>query len=107
MSTPYAHLAAFSSLLARDEDAGRLNTRHVQLVSEICAHAPISIGELAIKSHLSPSQTSRLVDFLTERGFISRTVNPSNRRISLLEPTPAGRALDSRVRAHFVAATAA
>ena len=108
MNAPLAHLAAFSSLLARDKDAGRLNTRHVQLVCLLCAQdGPVTVGHVATMAALPSWSVSRLADKLIDHGLITRTRDTHDDRRVFLAPTAEGRALDARVREHFATATAA
>lgn len=104
----HGHLAAFSTLLAHDPDASRLHMRDLQIVALLVAHAqPLSVGAVAALLNVSSPHVSRTADKLVQRGLLARNPSASDRRIALLEPTPAGRALDERVREHFQAATAA
>lgn len=97
------HLAAFSTMLAHDADAGKLNQRDLQLLALLCAHEnPLSVGQMATMIGLSSSHAGRVVDKLTLRGFVTRGRDTANdRRVVMVEPTAAGRALDARVRQHF------
>jgi DNA-binding MarR family transcriptional regulator len=98
---PSVNLVALSSLLAHDEDAGRLNTRHLQLLAHLCASGePMTVGTVAAGIGLSHSQTSRIVTKLGTHGLIEKTMNDGDQRLCLVAPTTAGRALDARVRAH-------
>jgi DNA-binding MarR family transcriptional regulator len=65
---------------------------------------PSLVTELGADLDLLPSTASRLSDRLTEAGYITRRVSPTNRRATLLELTEDGRALlakliELRVRA--------
>lgn len=98
----HGHLAAFSSLLAADADASRLHMRDLQVIALLVAHAtPLSVGTIATMLTVSSPHISRVCDRLVTRGLLTRTESPTDRRIALLAPTPAGRALDERVRAHY------
>lgn len=98
----HAHLAAFSALLARDEIAGRLHMRDLQIIALLIAHdVPMTVGTVAALLEVSSPHISRIADKLVERGLLARTHSTEDRRIALLAPTGEGRALDERVRAHF------
>ena len=98
----HAHLAAFSALLARDEIAGRLHMRDLQIIALLIAHdTPMTIGTVAALLEVSSPHISRIADKLVERGLLERTHSTEDRRVALLTPTAQGRALDQRVRAHF------
>ena len=47
---------------------------------------------------------SRTVEKMVQRGLIVRSAHPTDRRQVLLTASDAGRALDRRVRQHFVTA---
>jgi DNA-binding MarR family transcriptional regulator len=97
-----SHLAAFSSLLAHDEEAGALHMRDLQVIALLVSHrTPLSVGAIATLLSISSSHVSRVTDKLVGRGLLGRVASPTDRRIALVEPTEAGRALDDRVRAHF------
>jgi DNA-binding MarR family transcriptional regulator len=93
------HLAALEAMLAQDKDIGRLHTRHVQIVCLLCQHrTPLPVHMVAALAGVDSPRVSRLADKLVERGLVTRSDDPADRRIALLEPTPEGRALDQRVR---------
>lgn len=103
-----AHLIAFTSLLAADEEAGKLNTRDLQVLALLVAGAaPLTVGQVAEALAISSSHCGRLIDRLVQRGLLDRMHSPTDRRICRLVPTKAGRALDKRVSAHYHAANPA
>lgn len=105
-----AHLTAFSSMLARDEETAKLNLRDLQIVALLVAHkTPLTFGTIATMLSLSPSHVSRVGEKLVAAGFVVRRradaeENPADRRVVMLEATATGIALDVRVRKHFRAA---
>ena len=54
---------------------------------------PSLVTELGTDLDLLPSTASRLSDRLSDAGYITRRVSPTNRRATLLEMTDAGRAV--------------
>lgn len=108
MTPTSAHLIALSHMLAMDPEAGTLNTRDLQIVALLVAHKhKLPVGQIAEMLKISSSHCSRLTDRLVERGFLARSAHHADRRIVLLQPTKAGRALDTRVsRAYWSAADA-
>lgn len=69
---------------------------------------PIRLGELHQHVLLSQPALSRMVDRLTERGFVARDVDPSDRRGVHLSLTAAGREVQRAVgRRHGRSVTAA
>jgi DNA-binding MarR family transcriptional regulator len=102
MSAATSHLAAFSSLLAHDEEAGALHMRDLQIIALLVSHGtPLSVGAIATLLSISSSHVSRTTDKLVGRGLLARAVSQTDKRIALVEPTEAGRVLDDRIRAHF------
>lgn len=51
------------------------------------------MSEVAARTGLTPSGTTRVVDRLTGRGLVTRSACPTDRRITHVELSPAGRAL--------------
>ena len=60
---------------------------------------PAPMRNLASTMCCDPSNITGVVDRLEERGLITRTEDPSDRRVKILQATPAGR----RLREAFVA----
>tara|TARA_B100000678_G_C18227158_1_gene509324 strand:- start:4038 stop:4544 length:507 start_codon:yes stop_codon:yes gene_type:complete len=64
----------------------------------LVGHAPwVTVAELASALHLSSSATVRLVDRAVEAGFFVRRPSEVDRRISLVELTEAGRAIETHI----------
>src|SRR6476661_4395643 len=55
------------------------------------ADGPKSAGELSAGTGLSSAATTTLIDRLTEKGFVRRIADASDRRRVLVEMTPEGR----------------
>jgi MarR family 2-MHQ and catechol resistance regulon transcriptional repressor len=53
-------------------------------------HGPMSPSELGERLIVSRAAVTGLLDSLERRGFVSRSVNPADRRSLLIEITPAG-----------------
>lgn len=97
-----AHLAAFSTMLARDRDTAQLHIRDLQVIAFLVSQGiPVSVGVVAAQLGLSSPSVSRIAVKLASLKLITRAEHPDDLRITLLEPTLAGRALDDRVRANF------
>ena len=96
------HLTAFSALLALDEEAGALHMRDLQIIALLVAQGtPLAVGMVATMLGISSPHVSRMADKLVLRGLLARIESPTDRRIALLEPTPAGHALDARVHTFY------
>ena len=73
----------------------------------VAREAALPVSTVATMISISAPHVSRTAEKLVQRGLLKRSHSPSDRRIALLEPTPEGRALDTRVQQHYHAATAA
>lgn len=105
MSRRTEHLAALTSLLAADAEAGRLHTQHLRLLGDVIeAGGVTTLTDCARRVGLSYTQVSRLAKLLIERGLMERTWNRDDARRHLVTPTAKGRALDDRVRGYVAAA---
>lgn len=102
MSDTSSHLWAFSALLASDPEAGKLHTRHLQLLALIVEHGqPLARVDAAAVLECSPGIITRTADRLVEIGFLTRRDSALDRRISELEATALGRAVNERIRKYF------
>ena len=61
-------------------------------LSVLLTSGPIRLGELADLSRVSQPTATKLVGSLVGRGWIERTSDPSDARVSLIASTPAGEA---------------
>ena len=95
-------LALNVSVLARmEKQIGLAPLRALQSLDRL---GPSLVTELGVDLDLLPSTASRLSDRLTEAGYITRRVSPTNRRATVLELTDAGRAVLDELIALRVAA---
>lgn len=56
-----------------------------------CAHAGLSQDQLAKALHVNPSNATRQLGSLEEKGYIIREAPPDNRRLLLIQPTEKAR----------------
>ncbi|WP_245657540.1 MarR family winged helix-turn-helix transcriptional regulator [Herbidospora mongoliensis] len=68
------------------------------LRSLIAAGEPIRMARLAELLGIVPRSLTSVVDALESSGFVARSVDPSNRRSTLVSVTPAGLAVHERAR---------
>lgn len=68
----------------------------------IATQRGLTTGALAKRLVLKLSSTTRVVDELVARGFVSRTADPRDRRICRVQSTARGRAAAARIRAGLV-----
>lgn len=111
------------------EDAERLHSALSELVrvyqfrdrDRICCHdvsvtqcyaleallhrGPSSLNELAAQLFLDKSTASRVVGTLERKGYLTRSIDPQDRRAVSLEVTAAGRRLHDRIRQDLVEET--
>ena len=74
------------------QEAGEQTTMIQFRVLSYLALGPLTLSALAKKRRVSLQSAGELVQALVERGWIVRTPDPADRRQSLLELTPEGRA---------------
>ncbi len=84
-------LALNVSVLERMEK--RIGLAPLRALQALDRLGPSLVTELGADLGLLPSTASRLSDRLTDAGFITRRVSPTNRRATLLELTDAGLAV--------------
>ncbi|MGQ0575304.1 MAG: MarR family winged helix-turn-helix transcriptional regulator [Pseudonocardia sp.] len=85
--------------LGLDRYRQALGARHGIGVAEIVTlgqllfEGPVRASDVSVRTGLTQSSVTALVDRLESRGYVLRTRPPGNRRTVLVEPTPAGREL--------------
>ncbi len=62
-----------------------------QALVVIAGDGPVRLGDVAARSGMTPSNASKIVTELVDAGLITRRVPSSDRRVTLLETTAAGR----------------
>ena len=67
-------------------------SRFAALVS-VEQFGPLTLGELAAMEQVQPPSMTRIVAALEEHGFVTREVDPSDRRIARVAITPVGRSM--------------
>jgi DNA-binding MarR family transcriptional regulator len=84
------HRRARQAGLARGDD---LTASRAAALGTIEQHGPITLGELAASEQVQPPSMTRIVARLEEQGFVTREVDPNDRRIARVAVTPEGRAM--------------
>jgi DNA-binding MarR family transcriptional regulator len=69
------------------------------LLRRIVETGPVALGELSHSTAIDPAATSRQVRMLDEPGLVERAMSPTDRRVSILTVTDAGRAAHRRLAA--------
>jgi DNA-binding MarR family transcriptional regulator len=70
------------------------------IMCKLADEGPQRLGALATTFGLDPSTITRQVQALEEIGLAHRTTDPSDRRASILDLTPTGRATLDQTRSH-------
>ena len=79
-----------SRRLAARLRAGGLTPAQAEVLDVLRDHAPLSLAELGRLLVCETGSPSRLVDALVQRGLVTRTPSPRDRRLVSLALTPAG-----------------
>ncbi len=89
---------AVEELTRRGLDERNLSRSQARLLWALAEHAPMVQQRLCEMLRVTPRYVTRLVDSLTDRGLVSRTPHPSDRRSLLVALTPAGGHLVAQMR---------
>jgi len=81
------------SIMYRNQQFRKMGLRGYQysFLLEICRNPGISQDQLVKKMHLDKSNIARGLEDLKENGYITKTNNPEDLRIYLLQPTDKGK----------------
>jgi DNA-binding MarR family transcriptional regulator len=82
----------------RRETGADLTPSQLSVISSIHRNGPLTLGDLAECERVAPPTITRIVGKLEAAGLVSRTVDPSDRRVVRVSTTRAGRALVAGVR---------
>ncbi len=78
--------------------AGSLTSSEVEVLSAVGRRGPLRLSDLASLAGFNPTMLSRIVAHLEDLKLLRRLGDESDRRVSLVELTSAGRSLHDRVR---------
>jgi MarR family transcriptional regulator, 2-MHQ and catechol-resistance regulon repressor len=90
----YHALLGFTEHTLRDSGLGDSEFR---ILEALLHKGPMPVNTIGPKVFLTPGSISVAVDRLLKRGFVSRTGSPDDRRVRIVDLTPAGRRLIERV----------
>lgn len=76
--------------LLRQQDQSGYGPTLVAALATIERHGPLTLGELAAREQVSPPTTTKVVEKLLEAGFVTRTVDSGDRRVSRVSITAKG-----------------
>lgn len=77
---------------------GGLNLTQLSCLSTIGREGPLALGELATREKLSAPFITKIVTKLEEAGLLVRKTVPGDRRVSMVEVSPAGAALLEEIK---------
>ena len=82
----------------RTQLPGELSPSQLATLASVERLGPITLGELSSVERVKPPTMTKIVACLEEQGLVSRTVDPSDRRVARVEATGSGLAFldDSR-----------
>jgi DNA-binding MarR family transcriptional regulator len=82
----------------RQEAGAELSPTQGAALGTIDRHGPLTPSELAVRERIQRPTATGVLTRLEEAGLIARTVDPTDRRSSLVATTPAGTELLASVR---------
>ena len=85
-----------------DDEVG-LSPARFSLLATLRYHGPLRVGELAREERVAQPTVTQSVQGLESAGLVRRGPHPTDGRGSVVEPTPAGRAVVRRARARKIA----
>jgi DNA-binding MarR family transcriptional regulator len=82
----------------RQQAEGEATPSQVSALASVERLGPITLGQLAAVERVQPPSMTRIVSGLEEAGFVSRQVDPKDRRVARVETTVAGQRFLERTR---------
>ena len=89
--------------LLRHQDDGDLGATSTAALATVRKRGPITLGELAACEQVAPPTMTKVVEKLESRGFVTRRVDPNDRRVARVTVTTAGTRYLERTRARRTA----
>ena len=85
--------------LMRHQDDGDLGATATAALATVRKRGPLTLGELASFEQVSPPTMTKVVEKLESRGFVTRRIDPDDRRVARVNVTAAGTRYLERTRA--------
>jgi DNA-binding MarR family transcriptional regulator len=82
-------IARLARLLRQQDESGLSATLTAALVT-ISREGPMTLGDLAARERVAPPSITKVVGKLEDRGLVERRVDDRDRRVTLVEISPAG-----------------
>jgi DNA-binding MarR family transcriptional regulator len=89
--------------LMRQQDEGDLGATSIAALATVRKRGPLTLGELAAHERVSPPTMTKVVEKLESRGFVTRHVDPHDRRVARVSVTASGTRHVERARARRAA----
>lgn len=93
--------------LLRQQDDGELTATSTAALATVRKRGPVTLGELASLEQVAPPTMTKVVEKLEGKGFVTRRVDPDDRRVARVTITVAGTRYLDRSRARRTAWLAA
>ena len=93
--------------LLRQQDEGDLGATSTAALATVRKRGPVTLGELASLEQVAPPTMTKVVEKLESRSFVTRRVDPDDRRVARVSITAAGTRYLDRSRARRTAWLAA
>ena len=75
----------------RTQLPGELSPSQLATMATVERLGPVTLGELSAAERVKPPTMTKIVACLEDQGLVSRTVDPSDRRVARVEATAEGR----------------
>ena len=85
------HVVNRLARLLRQQDEGGLGATATSALASVWKAGPLTLGELAATEQVAPPTMTKIVEKLLGLGYVSRLVDPDDRRVSRVRITPTGR----------------
>src|SRR3954447_23388830 len=76
--------------LLRQQDEGDLGATSTAALATVRTRGPVTVGELASREQVAPPTMTKVIEKLEGRGFVSRRVDPDDRRVTRVTVTATG-----------------
>lgn len=77
----------------RQQDQGELPQGQTSALATIVRLGPMTLGDVAARERIAPPSVTKAIEQLVSRGLVARSVDPTDRRVVLVEATADGRRL--------------
>ena len=89
--------------MLRQQDEGDIGATSTAALATVRTRGPVTLGDLASLEQVAPPTMTKVVEKLESRGFVTRRVDPDDRRVARVTVTAAGTRYLDRSRARRTA----